>query len=247
MRMRDETTEKMLINIDALNEAIKYVLLAYLLYLILPPLILVRYIDTIDVFQSALKNNIELARKLINDILLYNILYSAAFSATIILLAITIINLNRKSVKLNNILEIELNKKIFASYLIWSAYAIILSIVNIAITLNNTWLIKTQLLESIQKGELLLDIAIEPIRTMIIIHEVLFGASTALYGFALSEIQTNYEIFEKLSLPSKLLVSGGVIFIAEVLFLEIGIGPLLIILGFYLSRKRLEKVKNEIK
>jgi len=241
-----ETKSEIVSDLEAMINAIKYVILSYLLYLILPPLTLMRYIDTINLFNDALSNNNDLAMKLVDEIIFYHETYVIIFSATLILLAITIINQYMKTQRFNDYLDLELSKKLNYLYLIWSFYAITLSIIVIFFMTSQIDTMRNQLLQSIVKGELLLNIEPEPLRTLIIIHEIIFGISIISYGFTITEIPSNYEIFQPIKTPGKILVAGGLLFILEVLVMGVGLGPILIIIGFYLIRKNLEKVKNEI-
>lgn len=226
-----------------LVESTKYVLLSYLLYLILPPLVLMRYTDYLEAFSNALESNIDLAERLINDIILYHLLYAIIYGTTLLLLAIAIINQYTKTQKLNNNLELELNQKISKICLIWPAYAITLSIIVIILATTQINALRTQLINSLTKQELTINIETEPIRTLIIIHEILFSLTIIIYGFSLTEIQANYEIFQPIKTPGTILVIGGTVFLLETSLIGIRIGPILILLGFYLTRKRFEKIK----
>lgn len=245
--MRMHKTELQIISkIRSVSNAIKYVTLSYLLYLILPPLTLMRYIDTINLFNDALSNNTNLATKLVNEIIFYHETYAIIFSITLILLSITMINQYLKIQEINIYLELESNRKLNHISLIWCSYAIALSIIVIFLMLSQINTIRNQLLESIVRKELLLNIEPEPLRTLIVIHEILFGTSIITYGYNITEISSNYEIFQSLKTPGKILVAGGLLFNIETTIIGVGLGPILIIIALYSTRKNLEKIRNKL-
>ncbi len=246
-KMSRDEVKVLLTLLSDLSSKLKYVLSGYLLYLILPPLVMIRLSNLIELFQEYLNNNSSNAMSLIKDIVFYYELYASIYSVLLITLAITIILMSYSKIKLSRFLEIKESKFLTYPYLFWGNYAITLAMLNIILLSLNINTIREQLYQSINSGTLLLELNIEPLRTLVIIHETVFSIATIALSFSLSEISNRYEIFHGLDTGGTILAVGGLITLIETILIGIGIGPIVIATGYYVTRRNLLKIKNEIK
>ncbi len=230
-----------------LSIAFRYVTITYLSYLILPPLILIRYSETICVFQELLGANPSNAEALIPVILSYHLLYGGVFTFSLIALSIAIIYCARKFKNLAKELELQLPSKLAIAPMIWGIYAITLATINIFYTYTQYMNLINQLWKSIESGTMEMTINPEPLRTMVIVHEILFAITIILLSWAIHELVENFEILDKLRLPAQLLLVGASLFIIEVLLWGLGIGPIIVVIAFYMIKRGTKEVSERLK
>jgi len=241
--VNEETTLSQYLRLfDEISSRFKIVTGFYILYLVAPIYTLILFEKAVDEFQNLLlQAQKEAASRLIEIIVENFLVHSITFFCSLFFLALALLLSANSIKKLGRILETRAGfiLSITSSILLILSLLIVIYLLSILPAIAH--ILKEQLEAAIQSENTIIQLKIPYIlEELIFVDQVLLTLVILVKGISLRYLIEESELLQYMKTGAILLIIGGCIELIEMTLGGLGIGPIIIALGFLLLTKKKE-------